>query len=242
MRSVEAGYVESYAVMDDGTVRAWGQIRCDGGSSIRIEPFPVPLPLVGGNVRQVSSGNQWTLILKKDGTVLSCGAVPPYAGRPMPPGSPYVPEQVTGFGPGSGVVDIAAGFEGGLALKDDGTVWAWGRNANGSLSVVGAPGNGSVPAPLQVPLPPGPPVVDIDMHDACHALALRADGSILSWGCDFFGQAGDGENSTDWIVETPTVVSMPGASADRHLRLGAGTRSCSRARRPTRRGSGRRRG
>ena len=86
MRSVEAGYVESYAVMDDGTVRAWGQIRCDGGSSIRIEPFPVPLPLVGGNVRQVSSGNQWTLILKKDGTVLSCGAVPPYAGRPMPPG------------------------------------------------------------------------------------------------------------------------------------------------------------
>jgi alpha-tubulin suppressor-like RCC1 family protein len=213
VRSVEAGYVESYAVMNDGTVRAWGQIRCDGGSAIRIEPYPVPLSLVGGNVRQVSSGNQFTLILKKDGTVLSCGAVQPYSGRPVTASDQYVPKQVTGFGPGSGVVDIATGAEGGLALKDDGTVWAWGRNANGSLSVVGAPGNGSVPAPLQVPLPPGPPVVDIDMHNACHALALRADGSILSWGCDFFGQVGDGENTSDWIVETPTVISLPGASA-----------------------------
>jgi hypothetical protein len=213
VRSVEAGYDESYAVMNDGTVNAWGQIRCDGGSAIRIEPYPVTLSLAGGNVRQVSSGNQWTLILKKDGTVLSCGAVPPYAGRPVTASDQYVPRQVTGFGPGSGVVDIAAGFEGGLALKDDGTVWAWGKNANGSLSVVGAPGNGSVPTPVQVPLPPGPPVVDIDMHDACHALALRADGSILSWGCDFFGQVGDGENTSDWIAETPTVIDLPGASA-----------------------------
>src|SRR6185436_4465356 len=134
VRSVEAGYVESYAVMNDGTVKAWGQIRCDGGTSIRIEPYPVPLSLAGGNARQVSSGNQFTLILKKDGTVLSCGAVQPYAGRSVTTGDQYVPKQVTGFGPGSGVVDISTGSEGGLALKDDGTVWAWGRNANGSLS------------------------------------------------------------------------------------------------------------
>ena len=86
------------------------------------------------------------------------------------------------------------------------------------VSVLGGAGTAGAAA-AQVPLPPGPPVVDIDMHDACHALALRADGSVLSWGCDFFGQAGDGENPTDWIVETPTVISMPGRERVRHLGL-----------------------
>ncbi|HEX6659115.1 MAG TPA: hypothetical protein VF065_13595, partial [Ilumatobacter sp.] len=212
VRAVHAGYMESYALMDDGTVRGWGIIRCDGGTSIRVEPFPYTLSLVGGDVRQISSGNQWTLFLKKDGTVLSCAAVSPIAGRPVTGTDIYTPKPVTGFGPRSGVVDIAAGFEGGLALKADGSVWAWGKNANGSLNVIGVPGNGNAPVPVQVPLPPGPPVVDIEMHGACHALALRADGSLLSWGCDFFGQGGDGAATTDGIIDTPTVLDLPGAS------------------------------
>jgi alpha-tubulin suppressor-like RCC1 family protein len=209
VKAVEAGYVENYALMDDGTVRAWGQIRCNGGTNISISPFPMTLGLVGNNVRQVSSGNQWTMFLKKDGTVLSCGAFAPAAGRPVPTMSDvYTPLPLTGFGPGSGAVDIASGYEGGLVLKDDGSVWAWGYNANGSLNVVG--GGPSIPAPLQVPLPPGPPVIDIDQDNACHALALRADGSLLSWGCDFFEQIGNGPGGA--IVGTPTVIPTPGRS------------------------------
>jgi alpha-tubulin suppressor-like RCC1 family protein len=209
VKEVEAGYVESYALMDDGTVRAWGQIRCNGGTNISLSPFPITLGLVGNNVRQVSSGNQWTMFLKKDGTVLSCGAVAPTAGRPLQSISDvYTPGTVTGFGPGNGAIDIAAGFEGGLILKEDGSVWAWGYNANGSLDVVG--GGPSIGAPVQVPLPPGAPVVDIDQTGACHALALRADGTLLSWGCDFFEQIGNGPGGG--IVGTPTVISTPGRS------------------------------
>jgi alpha-tubulin suppressor-like RCC1 family protein len=209
VRSVEAGYSESYAVMDDGTVRAWGQIRCDGGTSIRVNRFPTAMPKIGGNVRQVSSGNQWTLILKKDGTVLSCGALSPVAGRPVAFDDVYVPKQVTGFGPGSGAIDISAAGEAGLVLKDDGSVWLWGANNNWELGVLGHSGPVSVPVPTRVPLPPGPPVVDVDMDTACHALLTRADGSVLGWGCDFFEQVGNGEGPLSGVV-TPTLISMPG--------------------------------
>jgi hypothetical protein len=212
VRAVEAGYAESYALMNDGTVRAWGQIRCDGGTNIRIERFPTPMPMVGGDVRQIASGDKWTMFLKKDGTVLSCGHTTPVAGRPVTGTDIYVPKPVTGFGPGSGVIDISAGGENGLALKADGSVWLWGANNNWELGVLGKSGPASVPAPMQVPLPPGPPVVDVDMDNACHALVTRADGSVLGWGCDFFEQVGNGTGPGTGVT-TPTLIEMAGRSA-----------------------------
>jgi alpha-tubulin suppressor-like RCC1 family protein len=212
VQSIETGYSEHYAVMKDGTVRAWGQIRCDGGTSIRIERFPIPLTLAGNNIRQVASGDKMTLMLKKDGTVLECGHVPPVAGRPVTGDDMYVPKQVTGLGPGSGVIDIAANDEGGLVLKQDGSVWTWGANNNWELGVLGYSGPASVNVPTQVPLPPGPPVVDVSMDNSCHALLRRADGSVLAYGCDYFEQVGNGTGPGSGVT-TPTLIGMPGRAA-----------------------------
>ncbi|HEX5620850.1 MAG TPA: Calx-beta domain-containing protein [Solirubrobacteraceae bacterium] len=209
VRSLEGGYAENYAVMEDGTVRAWGQIRCDGGTSIRQERYAVPLPLAGSNIRQVASGDKMTLMLRKDGTVLECGHTTPVAGRPVTFDDMYVPKPVTGLGPGSGVIDIASGAENGLVLKSDGSVWTWGANNNWELGVLGYSGPASVPVPTQIPLPPGPPVVDVDMDNGCHALLRRADGSVLGYGCDFFEQVGNGPGPQSGVT-TPTLISMPG--------------------------------
>jgi len=59
------------------------------------------------------------------------------------------PVQVTGLPP---ITAIAAGGMHGLALAEDGTVWAWGANGSGQL------GNGTTTSsttPVTVHLPPG---------------------------------------------------------------------------------------
>ena len=206
VRSVEAGNSESWALMNDGTVRAWGRIRCDGGTTQRQAAFPTALPLVGGDVRQVAVGGQLILILKKDGSVLSCGALSPIAGRPVTGTDVFVPKPIAGL---TDVIDVSAAGGAGLALKEDGSVWLWGANNNGELAVLGLSGTASVTSPTRVTLPPGPPVVDIEMDDACHVLATRADGSLLAWGCDFFEQVGNGTGPLT-PVGTPTVIEMPG--------------------------------
>ena len=156
------------------------------------------------------------------------------------PGDPHVevvykPGQVTGFGPGSGAIKIATGYEGGLILKADGTVWAWGFNANGSLDVIGVVGGRGAPVPVQVPIPAGAPIVDISMDNACHALAVRADGSLLSWGCDSFGQVGDGPDTLPQSTATDDL--RPGPAGLRGLAPRSGIRSSSPVRPTTRRGT-----
>jgi alpha-tubulin suppressor-like RCC1 family protein len=43
-----------------------------------------------------------------------------------------MPVQVTGL---TGVAQVAAGYDHSLALKSDGTVWAWGNNNHGQIGL-----------------------------------------------------------------------------------------------------------
>lgn len=84
-----------------------------------------------------------------------------------------VPGKVNGL---TGVTAITAGSYHTLALKKDGTVWAWGENADGELGN-GTYTNSSVP--IQVS---GLTGVTAIAGGEFSSLALKADGTVWSWG------------------------------------------------------------
>jgi alpha-tubulin suppressor-like RCC1 family protein len=196
----------SYAVMADGTVKVFGLDRCVGSATGIIRPVATTNGLFGDQVVQLESGiNAAAITLNADGSVWTCVGYTPQLGRPVTTlDQAFTPGQVTGFGPGSGAIDVAMGHETALILTEDGTVWMWGHNLNHSLDVLGLPGGATQLTPAPVPLPPGPPVIDIEMDGAATMFATRADGSVIVWGANIYDGGGVGYDDYA-IVGTPTI-------------------------------------
>lgn len=80
----------------------------------------------------------------------------------------------------------AGGYAHSLALKSDGSVWAWGYNNAGQL------GDGTTTqrlSPVQVSGLSGGVAV---AAGTSHSLTLKADGTVWGWGSNVYGQLGDG--------------------------------------------------
>ncbi|MBM2815382.1 MAG: C-terminal target protein [Ignavibacteria bacterium] len=92
-----------------------------------------------------------------------------------------------------------------LAIKSDGTLWAWGGNAYGQL------GDGTITdknTPVQIGS--GTNWVKVSCGGA-HTLAIKSDGTLWAWGRNIAGQLGDGTTTdkstpvqigtgTNWVV------------------------------------------
>lgn len=99
----------------------------------------------------------------------------------------------------SNVPQISTGSGHNLALKSDGTVWAWGYNEDGEL---GDRTNINKSTPVQI----------IGFSDVIaiaggeyHSLALRLDGTVWAWGYNEDGQLGNGTNTDS---NTPVQVNI----------------------------------
>ncbi|MFN8516914.1 MAG: Ig-like domain repeat protein [Thermomicrobiales bacterium] len=198
-----------------GELRAWGNDSNgqlgDGTTGVpTVNPTPqgVNLP-PGARVTAAAAGRGHSLALLADGTILAWGNnASGQLGNGA--GGGFLPTPQTVLLPaGARAVAVAAGDGFSLALLADGTLLAWGIDASGQLGD-GAAGS-FVDTPQPVLLPAGARVIAI-AAGAFHSLALLADGSLLAWGDDSFGQLGDGTVGPDTATPQP-VALIAGARA-----------------------------
>ena len=189
----------SIALKSDATVWAWGYNAYGmvGDGTVLTKTTPVQVS-EANDVVAVSAGAIHSAALKSDGTVWSWGHNGSgQLGVGFAVSQSATPLQVPGL---SGIVAVSAGSYRTFALKSDGTLWAWGNNACGSL------GDGSQDnrdTPVQVV---GLTNVIAVSGGWNHTIALKNDGTVWSWGCNNYGQLG----VSTAIPESGEPIQVPG--------------------------------
>jgi alpha-tubulin suppressor-like RCC1 family protein len=105
------------------------------------------------------------------------------------------------------VVEVAAGWRHSLALRRDGTVWAWGNNDHGQLGITPNP---LVPHPVRG-------LTDVVAIRAGRdtSYALRRDGTLWAWGAGRWGILGVGD-----FADRPLPTQVQGLSGIKALPQG----------------------
>ncbi|HQY47701.1 MAG TPA: FG-GAP-like repeat-containing protein, partial [Usitatibacteraceae bacterium] len=199
--ALAAGANHALVARSDGTVLAWG-FNASGqlGDGTTQSRTSAVAPAGLGFVKAVAAGRHHSLALTPGGAVFAWGLNDDgQVGDGTAAATRTTPVAVAGLA--SGVKAIAAGGRHSLALRDDGTVLAWGANEAGQV------GDGTTAQRRSPTLVTGlAGVVAIAAGDS-HSLALKADGTLWAWGANGFGQLGLGDNANRPV---PTAVAALG--------------------------------
>ena len=186
--AVTAGYGHALALHADGTLRAWGYNNSAqlGIGSYEQQLTPVIIPGLL-DITAISSGQYHSMALKSDGSVWAWGNdTYGQLGNGTTAPNSLSPQQVIDL---SNVIAISAGASHSVALRNDGTVWAWGYNGRGE---VGDSTSSHRYSPVQVV---GLTNVSAISAGNSHNLALLSNGTVWAWGANFSGSIGDGTTS-----------------------------------------------
>ena len=216
--AVAAGNTHSLALKSDGTVWAWGlntngQLG-DNTTTQRTSPVQVLAGASGCatnlcNITAITAGLSVSVALKSDGTVWTWGL---NGNGQLGDGTTTqrnTAVQVSGL---TNIIAISASCFGShvLAIKNDGTVWTWGSNANGQLG-----DNTTTDRTTAVQVLTGTSGCTTNLCSttkiaagSTHSLAIKSDGTLWAWGSNAFNQLGD---NTTTQRNTPVQV-LTGAS------------------------------
>jgi alpha-tubulin suppressor-like RCC1 family protein len=203
VKQLAAGVRHSLALLNDGTVWAWGSgWGILGNNTLNFSLTPVQVAGENGkgwltDVEEIAAGAWHCLARKSDGTLWAWGdGIRGQLGIGKRD-CVLAPVQVAGLPKDEIVTAIAAGKLFSLAVTMRGnvtTVWAWGQNdygqlgrppaANDDISALPVPVIDSKAAPIK-------PYLAVAAGGE-HGLALRGDGVVEAWGANGFGQLGDG--------------------------------------------------
>jgi alpha-tubulin suppressor-like RCC1 family protein len=204
--SIAAGNGYTIAIKSDGTLWAWGWNPYGNLGDGTTDNKYSPVQIGSDKWVSISGGDLHTKAIKSDGTLWAWG----YNGHgELGNGAPVMqsnsPTQEATHS--TDWVSVSAGGYHTIALKSNGTLWAWGYNGLGSL------GDGTTTdknSPVQI----GSDNKWISIAAGGgwgHTIALKSDGTLWAWGANFDGQLGDGTtaqrnsptqeatHSTDWI-------------------------------------------
>ncbi len=188
---VAGGEGFSLAVTRAGRLYAWGS-NSNGQFGTGATPAESVSPYDTGitDVAEVAAGQGFTLVLKRDGRVYAMGDNT-YGKLGCGSGTGSKVPCAVSFPPGaSRAVAVKTGVYHSVALLADGTVYAWGRNANGEL------GDGTTADRNQPKKVDGLAGVSALAAGRFHSVALRSygmpAGEVLAWGSNGSGQLCDG--------------------------------------------------
>ena len=212
VKAIAAGNNHSLALMDNGDVYAWGAngygqlgdgSAADRYFSVQVLPGEQEGTVHLTHVTDVAAGTHHSLAIVSDGmtdNVFNDGTVYAWGGNNhgqlginTSGGEEHTPVKV--HGPGNDTVNgltdvkaVAAGEFFSLALKTDGSVWAWGGNDHGQL---GTNSTDEHPTPVQVVGPGGTGtlsgITDVAAGEF-FSMALKNDGTVWAWGGNSYGQ------------------------------------------------------
>jgi hypothetical protein len=161
---------------------------------------------------RIGGGEDHTVALRENGTVMAWGANGAGQLGNGTIASSSKPVSVPGI---SDVVAVDAGSRHSLALLANGTVMTWGDNEFGQLGVGGTSGPDTCESEpcSRVPVPvPGLSGVVAISAGGFFNLALLANGTVMAWGYDYWGQTGSGAGTEGGCECVDHPVAVPGVS------------------------------
>jgi alpha-tubulin suppressor-like RCC1 family protein len=191
------------------TLTACGAGGGESGSG-GAQPPPTNDPPAFSTTATVAVGDGFSLALRNDGLVFAWGdqQLGSLGNDSTSASSQRVPQQVINL---ARIQSIAAGQYHGLALRQDGAVFAWGPNTNARLGL-GSVG-GIFARAQQVPGVTNAVAVAAGF---AHSLALLADGRVLAWGDNQSGQLGVGD-----FADRSSATQVSGITSARAIFAGA---------------------
>ena len=201
---VAAGSYYSQGLRADGSLWAWGNNGYGQLGTGTTTNSLTPVPVLGGPYVQVAGSVYHSLALRADGTLWAWGYN--YDGQ-LGNGttSAFATPNPTPAATGTALPtrSTAAGGGFGLAVRADGTLWAWGNNDYGQF------GDGTTTSslrPKQVGTNTDWVLVTAGGYSG---LGLRADGTLWAWGRNEYGQLGLAANSGT-TAPNPTPAQVAG--------------------------------